>query len=70
MITKQLPTKQTLDIPLFRACMETDETPIHLMLQCYGVAEQRKAHLLGSSASPHEALGDLGALLSFWNELC
>ncbi|CAH2268899.1 jg21168 [Pararge aegeria aegeria] len=56
------------DSPLCRACMETEETPIHVMLQCNGVAEQRAAHL-GSSATLHEALGDLGGLLSFWSEL-
>ncbi|CAH2269371.1 jg14076 [Pararge aegeria aegeria] len=56
------------DSPLCRACMETEETPIHVMLQCNGVAEQRAAHL-GSSATLHEALGDLGGLLSFWGEL-
>ncbi|CAH2236544.1 jg8026 [Pararge aegeria aegeria] len=37
------------------------------MLQCNGVAEQRAAHL-GSSATFHEALGNLGGLLSFWSE--
>ncbi|CAH2241278.1 jg3339 [Pararge aegeria aegeria] len=52
----------------WRACKETEETPIHVMLQCNGVAEQRAAHL-GSSATLHEALGDLGGLLSFWSEL-
>ncbi|CAH2232796.1 jg16581 [Pararge aegeria aegeria] len=50
------------------ACMETEETPIHVMLQCNGVAEQRAAHL-GSSATLHEALGDLGGLWRFWSEL-
>ncbi|CAH2268778.1 jg23797 [Pararge aegeria aegeria] len=47
--------------------METEETPIHVMLQCNGVTEQRAAHL-GSSATLQEALGDLGGLLSFWNQ--
>ncbi|CAH2236270.1 jg7034 [Pararge aegeria aegeria] len=56
------------DSPLCRACMETEETPIHVMLQCNGVAEQRAAHL-GSSATLDEAFGDLGGLLSFWSEL-
>ncbi|CAH2232604.1 jg14798 [Pararge aegeria aegeria] len=56
------------DSPLCRACMETEETATHVMLQCNGVAEQRAAHL-GSSATLHEALGDLGGLLSFWSEL-
>ncbi|CAH2238506.1 jg5687 [Pararge aegeria aegeria] len=54
--------------PLCRACVETDETPIHVMLQCNGVAEQLAAHL-GSSAILQEALGDLGGPLSFWSEL-
>ncbi|CAH2217987.1 jg14990 [Pararge aegeria aegeria] len=56
------------DSPLCRACMKTVETPIHVMLQCNGVSEQR-AEYLGSSATLHEALGDLGGLLSFWSEL-
>ncbi|CAH2254130.1 jg12110 [Pararge aegeria aegeria] len=60
--------KGITDSPLCRACTETEETPIHVMLQCNGVAEQRAAHL-GSSATLHEALGDLGGLLSFWSEL-
>ncbi|CAH2242629.1 jg8461 [Pararge aegeria aegeria] len=50
------------------ACMETDETPIHVMLQCNGVAEQRAAHL-GFSAKLHKALGDLGGLQGIWSEL-
>ncbi|CAH2268406.1 jg6275 [Pararge aegeria aegeria] len=48
------------DSALCGTCMETDETPIHVMLQSNGVAEQRAAHL-GSSATLHAALGDLGA---------
>ncbi|CAH2258239.1 jg19930 [Pararge aegeria aegeria] len=51
-----------------RACMETDETPTHVLLQCRGVKEQRAAYL-GSPASLPEALGDLGGLLSFWSEI-
>ncbi|CAH2266901.1 jg19905 [Pararge aegeria aegeria] len=47
---------------------ETDETQIHVMLQCNGVAKQRASHL-GPSATLHQALGDLGGLLSFWSEL-
>ncbi|CAH2232568.1 jg10130 [Pararge aegeria aegeria] len=43
------------DSPLCRACMETDERPIHVMLQYNGVAEQRATHL-GSSAILHETL--------------
>ncbi|CAH2227581.1 jg18974 [Pararge aegeria aegeria] len=54
--------------PLCRACMEADETPTHVLLQCRGVEEQRAAYL-GSPASLPEALGDLGGLLSFWSEL-
>ncbi|CAH2229235.1 jg6742 [Pararge aegeria aegeria] len=61
-------TTRITDSPLCRACMETEETPRHVILQCNGVAEQRAAHL-GSSALLYEALGDLGGLLSFWNEL-
>ncbi|CAH2238200.1 jg11482 [Pararge aegeria aegeria] len=60
-------SKSITDSPLCRACMETDETSIHVMLQCNGVAEQRAAQL-GSSAKI-QALGDLGGLLSFRNEL-
>ncbi|CAH2245066.1 jg15904 [Pararge aegeria aegeria] len=56
------------DSPLCRACMEADETPTHVLLQCRGVAEHRAAYL-GSPALLPEALGDLGGLLSFWSEL-
>ncbi|CAH2217948.1 jg27759 [Pararge aegeria aegeria] len=56
------------DSPLCRACMEADETPTHVLLQCRGVEEQRAAYL-GCPASLPEALGDLGGLLSFWSEL-
>ncbi|CAH2237104.1 jg24443 [Pararge aegeria aegeria] len=67
-LNKHLSILGITDSPLCRACMETEETPLHVMLQCNGVAEQRAAHL-GSSATLHEALGDLGGLLSFWSEL-
>ncbi|CAH2239623.1 jg19143 [Pararge aegeria aegeria] len=68
-----LPTKQTpfhfrYNCQSFLQSMETDVAPTHVMLQCNGVAEQRAA-LLGSSATLHEALNDLGGLLSFWSEL-
>ncbi|CAH2254189.1 jg14375 [Pararge aegeria aegeria] len=56
------------DSPLCRACMEANETPTHVLLQCRGVDEQRAAYL-GSPVSLPEALGDLGGLLSFWSEL-
>ncbi|XP_069358216.1 uncharacterized protein [Maniola hyperantus] len=56
------------DSPLCRACMEVDETPTHVVLECTGVAEQRERHL-GSPTSFHEALGNLGGLLGFWSEL-
>ncbi|CAH2264882.1 jg5708 [Pararge aegeria aegeria] len=52
----------------YRACMEADETPTHVLFQYRKVAEQRAA-CLGSPASLPEALGDLGGLLSFWSEL-
>ncbi|CAH2268332.1 jg5506 [Pararge aegeria aegeria] len=39
----------------------------HHLLQLPTI-EQRAAHF-GSSATLHEALGDLGGLLSFWSEL-
>ncbi|CAH2232099.1 jg4773 [Pararge aegeria aegeria] len=32
------------DSPLCRVCMEADETPTHVVLQCRGVAEQRAAY--------------------------
>ncbi|XP_052746954.1 uncharacterized protein LOC128199821 [Bicyclus anynana] len=56
------------DSPLCRACMEEEETPIHVMLRCRGVSVQRAAHI-GSPATLHEAFGDLGGLLNFWSEL-
>ncbi|CAH2241196.1 jg3261 [Pararge aegeria aegeria] len=49
-----------LEHKLGTACPEVEETPIHVMLQCNGVAEQRAAHL-GSSATLHEALSDRAA---------
>ncbi|CAH2241836.1 jg16227 [Pararge aegeria aegeria] len=52
-----------------RACMEADETPNHVLLQCRGVAEQRAAYLGSPLPSLPEAHGDLGGLLSFWSEL-
>ncbi|CAH2240668.1 jg8052 [Pararge aegeria aegeria] len=33
------------DNPLCRACMEADETPTHVMLECTGVTELREIHL-------------------------
>ncbi|CAH2267066.1 jg8330 [Pararge aegeria aegeria] len=60
--------RRITDSPLCRACMEADETPVHVLLKCRGVEEQRAAYL-GSPASLPEALGDLGGLLSFWSEL-
>ncbi|XP_069364724.1 uncharacterized protein [Maniola hyperantus] len=56
------------DSPLCRACMEVDETPTHVLLECTGVADQRERHL-GSPTSLHEALGNLGGLFGFWSEL-
>ncbi|CAH2235257.1 jg20632 [Pararge aegeria aegeria] len=66
-LNKHLSIFGITDSPLCRACMETDETPIHVMLQCNGVAEEHAARL-GSSATLREAFVDLGGLLSFWNE--
>ena len=43
-------------------------TPIHVMLRCSSVSEQQATYI-GSSATLHEAIGDLGGLLSFWSEL-
>ncbi|CAH2265082.1 jg9256 [Pararge aegeria aegeria] len=48
--------------------MESDGTPIHGMLRCRGVAEQRAAYL-GSPASLRVAICDLDGLLSFWKTL-
>ncbi|CAH2236626.1 jg16465 [Pararge aegeria aegeria] len=56
------------DSPLYRACMEADETPTSGMLRSREGAEQR-APYLGSPASLPKALGDLGGLLSFRSEL-
>ncbi|CAH2208253.1 jg25748 [Pararge aegeria aegeria] len=73
MITGHCPSKEHLSIlgitdsSLCRACMETNEAMIHVMLQCNGVAEQRATHL-GSSPTIHKAIGVLGVLLSLWSE--
>ncbi|CAH2241657.1 jg26957 [Pararge aegeria aegeria] len=50
------------DSPLCRACVETDETPTHVMLECTGVAEQHEATF-------PEVLSNLGGMLGFLNEL-
>ncbi|CAH2235193.1 jg10445 [Pararge aegeria aegeria] len=56
------------DSPLCRACMEKNETPTHVMLECTGVTEQREIYL-GSPATFPEVLSNLGGMLGFWNEL-
>ncbi|CAH2266796.1 jg18925 [Pararge aegeria aegeria] len=56
------------DSPLCRACMEKNETPTHVMLECTGVTEQREIYL-GSPATIPEVLSNLGGMLGFWNEL-
>ncbi|CAH2218832.1 jg22720, partial [Pararge aegeria aegeria] len=43
------------DSPLCRACMEANETPTHVMLDCTGVTEQREIYL-GSPATIPEVL--------------
>ncbi|CAH2235306.1 jg5876 [Pararge aegeria aegeria] len=45
--------------PLYRAGMESQETPTHWMLECTGVAEQREVYL-GSPVTFVEVLGNLG----------
>ncbi|CAH2255442.1 jg15437 [Pararge aegeria aegeria] len=56
------------DSPLCRACMEKNETPTHVMLECTGVTEQREIYL-GSPATIPQILSNLGGMLGFWNEL-
>ncbi|CAH2263168.1 jg24008 [Pararge aegeria aegeria] len=56
------------DSPLCRACMEENETPTHVMLECTGVTEQREIYL-GSPATIPDVLSNLGGMLGFWNEL-
>ncbi|CAH2233951.1 jg21433 [Pararge aegeria aegeria] len=55
------------DSPLCRACMEADETPTHVMLECTGVTEQSEIYL-GSLATIPEVLSN-SRMLGFWNEL-
>ncbi|CAH2233788.1 jg19559 [Pararge aegeria aegeria] len=52
-VNKHLSILDITDSPLCRACMKTDETPKHVMLQCNGVVEQRAAHLGSSSPQQH-----------------
>ncbi|CAH2242925.1 jg14494 [Pararge aegeria aegeria] len=56
------------DSPLCRACMEKNETPTHVMLECTGVTEQREIYL-GSPATIPEVHSNLGGMLGFWKEL-
>ncbi|CAH2266861.1 jg8922 [Pararge aegeria aegeria] len=40
------------DSPLWRACIEADETPTHVMLECTGVEEQRVVYLRSPATFP------------------
>ncbi|XP_045507722.1 uncharacterized protein LOC123703686 [Colias croceus] len=56
------------DSPLCRACMATEETAAHVIMECKGVAEYR-ARYLGSPGSLPEAFGNPHKLLGFMEEL-
>ncbi|CAH2255465.1 jg15443 [Pararge aegeria aegeria] len=67
-LNRHLSITGVTDSPLRRACMEADETPTHVMLECTGVAERREVYLRSPATLP-EVLGNLGGMLSFWKEL-
>ncbi|CAH2238899.1 jg13707 [Pararge aegeria aegeria] len=54
------------DIPLCRACMEADETPTHVMLECAGVTEQRE---IFRDPQPLSRKSSATGMRGFWNEL-
>ncbi|RVE49422.1 hypothetical protein evm_005934 [Chilo suppressalis] len=56
------------DSPLCRGCMEAEETPQHVIMECRSVADQR-ARLLQSPESFPEACSSLSRLLSFWTDI-
>ena len=66
MLNKYLSILGMTDSSLCKARMEENETPIHVMLRCSGVSQQQAAYI-GSSATLHESIDDLGDLLSFWS---
>lgn len=53
------------DSPLCRGCMEAEETPMHVILECGSVAEQRAKFLKSPSSLP-EACNNISGLLAFW----
>ncbi|CAH2268895.1 jg21164 [Pararge aegeria aegeria] len=57
----QMLKRRITDSPICRACMEADETPTHVMLECTGVAEQREIYLRSPATFP-EVLSNLGML--------
>ncbi|KAI5634242.1 hypothetical protein NE865_13043 [Phthorimaea operculella] len=65
---KHLSVIGVTDSPLCRACMEEEETAVHVVLHCKEVATYR-AKYLGNPGSIPEALSDLVGLLSFLGEL-
>ncbi|CAH2269168.1 jg1701 [Pararge aegeria aegeria] len=53
------------DSPLCRACMEKNETPTHVMLECTGVTEQRE--ISQKSSATWAACWDSGTSLDGWS---
>ena len=67
-LNKHLYTIGVTDSPLCRGCMEAEETPQHVLMECRSVADQR-ARILQSPASFPEAYSSLKRLLTFWSDL-
>ena len=67
-LNKHLFNLNITDSPLCRACMKTNETPSHVLLECEEVAEQR-ARTLGNPRTTREACRRFKRMLSFWEEL-
>lgn len=68
LLNKHLYTLGITDSPLCRACMESEETANHVLMECPGVATYRATHL-GSPGSLQEVIGNVKGLLDFLQEL-
>ncbi|XP_075974068.1 uncharacterized protein LOC142975223 [Anticarsia gemmatalis] len=67
-LNKHLCTIGVTDSPLCRGCMEAEETPQHVLVECNSVADQR-ARTKILTTTLQEACSNLKKLLKFWEEL-
>ncbi|CAB3237356.1 unnamed protein product [Arctia plantaginis] len=67
-LNRQLFIINATDSPLCRGCLEAEETAVHVVLECEGVATQR-ASIIPDTKSLLEACERPRRLLRFWKEL-